>query len=283
VLLGVATAVAWESRQRRQTVRMARAVPSDILLPDGYMAQGITCNLSNGGVQASIHGPIHAGVGDPVRFVFPLLDGTATLPATVVAIEEEMLRAKFDSLNLHETEALTMILYARADTWLGPRKARERDHPMRSLGHILRLSLYGLAQTAGSLRGNSWRSKKRIAAKGGLATSVVPILLLAVLAGAMLLGAATVPNLLAAFLENSQSSVIWQTVSVLRGTRFASLRIGSGSTMAGKIPSLARQTIVLSEFPVLILLVVTIFCFAMAALMWAMVRRRARARLQGID
>jgi hypothetical protein len=218
-----------------------------------------------------------------VRFVFPLLDGTATLPATMVAIEEEMLRAKFDSLNLHETEALTMILYARADTWLGPRKARERDHPMRSLGHILRLSLYGLAQTAGSLRGNSWRSKKRIAAKGGLATSVVPILLLAVLAGAMLLGAATVPNLLAAFLENSQSSVIWQTVSVLRGTRFASLRIGSGSTMAGKIPSLARQTIVLSEFPVLILLVVTIFCFAMAALMWAMVRRRARARLQGID
>jgi type II secretory pathway pseudopilin PulG len=31
------------------------------------------------------------------------------------------------------------------------------------------------------------------------------------------------------------------------------------------------------------LLVVTIFCFAMAALMWAMVRQRARARLQGID
>ncbi len=182
-LLGVATAVARESRQRRQSVRITKAVPSDILLPDGYMAQGITCNLSNGGVLARIHGPIHAGVGDPLRFVFPLLDGTATLPATVVAIDEESLRAKFNSLNLQETEALAMILYSRADTWLCPREAREADHPMRSLGRILRLSLYGLSQTAGSLLGNPWRSNKRSAAKGGLAASVVPILLLGVLAG----------------------------------------------------------------------------------------------------
>ena len=182
-LLGVATAVARESVQRRQSVRITKAVPSDILLPDGYMAQGITCNLSNGGVLARIHGPIHAGVGDPLRFVFPLLDGTATLPATVVAIEEETLRAKFNSLNLQETEALAMILYSRADTWLCPREAREADHPMRSLGRILRLSLYGLSQTAGSLLGNSWRSNKRSAAKGGLAASVVPALLLGVLAG----------------------------------------------------------------------------------------------------
>jgi cellulose synthase (UDP-forming) len=262
-------------------------VPSDILLPDGYMAQGITCNLSNGGVQASIHGPIHAAVGDPVRFVFPMLDGTATLPATVVAIEDETLRAKFDSLNLQETEALTMILYSRADTWLGPRKARERDHPMRSLGHILRLSLYGLAQTVGSLMGNLCRSNKKTAAKSGMATSVIPVLLLAVLAGASARDArgaqAAGADFHASIVEHSQSSAIAQRASVLRVTRFASYRTGSGSTMAGKIPLLARQMIVLSEVPVLILLVVTIFCFAMAALMWAMVRQRARARLQGID
>jgi cellulose synthase (UDP-forming) len=285
VLLGVATAVAWESRQRRQTVRMARAVPSDILLPDGYMAQGITCNLSNGGVQARFQGPIHARAGDPVRFVFPLLDGTATLPATVVAIEDDTLRAKFDSLNLQEAEALTMILYSRADTWLGPRKARERDHPMRSLGHILRLSLYGLAQTAGSLMGNPWRSKKWAAAKGGLATSVVPILLLAMLAGVSLRDArgaqASGAKSHAAIVETSQSSAISQTLNMLRNTRFASSRIGTGCYIAGKVPLLARATNVLTEFPWLIILVVVIFCFPMSALIYAMVRRRARARLQG--
>lgn len=287
VLLGVATAVAWESRQRRQTVRMARAIPSDILLPDGYMAQGITCNLSNGGVQASIHGPIHAAVGDPVRFVFPMLDGTATLPATVVTVEGETLRAKFDSLNLQEAEALTMILYSRADTWLGPREAREPDHPMRSLGRILRLSLYGLAQTGGSWMGNPWRSRKGTAANRGLATSVVPILLLAVLAavsprdarGVQAAGAGSQ----VAIVQTSQSSAISQTVSMLRGTRFASCQIGTICTMVGKVPLLARATNVLTEFPWLIALVVVIFCFPMAALIFAMVRRRARARLQGTE
>jgi hypothetical protein len=216
-----------------------------------------------------------------------MLDGTATIPATVVAIEDDTLRAKFDSLNLQETEALTMILYSRADTWLGARKAREPDHPMRSLGHILRLSLYGLAQTAGSLMGNLWRSNKKTAAKGGMATSVVPVLLLAVLAGASARDArgaqAAGADFHAAIVENSQSYAISQTVSVLRGTRFASYRTGSGSTMAGKVPSLARQTIVLSELPCLIVLVLAIFCFPMAMVIWAMVRRRARARLQGID
>ena len=46
MILGVATAVSWESRQRRQTVRVALAVPSDVILADGSMIQGITSDLS---------------------------------------------------------------------------------------------------------------------------------------------------------------------------------------------------------------------------------------------
>ncbi len=180
VLLGVAIAVARESRQRRHTVRMARTVPSDILLGDGSVAQGVTSDISNGGVQARIQGPIHAAVGDSVRFVFPVLDGTATLPARVIAVEGEMLRAKFDSLSLQETEALTMILYSRADTWLSPREEREKDHPLVSLRHILRVSHYGLTQTARSLLGRPWRSK--IAAKQGLSSSAVLLIMLGLLA-----------------------------------------------------------------------------------------------------
>ncbi len=182
MLLGVATAVAWESPQRRHTVRMERAVPSDILLGDGSVAQGITSNLSNGGVQARIEGTIHAGVGDSVRFVFPLLDGTATLPARVIAIEGEMLRAKFDSLNLQETEALTMILYSRADTWLNSREESETERPMSSLRHILGVSLYGLSQTAWSLLGRVWRSNRKIAGEDGVASSAVLLVLLCALA-----------------------------------------------------------------------------------------------------
>ena len=176
-ILGVATAVAWESQQRRQSVRVALAVPSDVILPDGSMIQGITSDLSSGGVRTRIDHTFKAAVGDPIKFVFPVLDGSATLPATIIGIDGSQLRAQFTSLSLQEDEALTMLLYSRADTWLGLGEGREADQPIRSLGRILRLSVRGLSQTM-----SRSKSKKGMS-KGRLATSVVPFVLLGLLGG----------------------------------------------------------------------------------------------------
>jgi cellulose synthase (UDP-forming) len=176
-ILGVATAVAWESQQRRQSVRVAMAVPSDMILPDGSMIQGITCDLSSGGVRTRVDGAVSAKVGEPIKFVFPLLDGSATLPATIIAVEGNELRAQFNPLSLQQDEALTMLLYSRADAWLGWGKAREADNPIRSLGHILKLSLRGLWMTVGGPRSRKEPAKPR------LATSIAPIILLAALTG----------------------------------------------------------------------------------------------------
>ena len=48
----------------------------------------------------------------------------------------------------------------------------------------------------------------------------------------------------------------------------------------GIITILTRKEMQLAESPWLIVLLVVIFCFLMAKLLWAMVRRQARARLQ---
>ena len=177
VILGVATAVAWESQQRRQTVRVAIALPSDVILHDGSMVQGITADLSGGGVRTHVDSPVKSAVGDPIKFVFPLLDGTATLPATVVAADGSELRARFGPLSLQEDEALTMLLYSRADAWLGRDRSPKADNPLRSLAHILKLSLRGLAMTVGVSR------NRKHAAKGTLAAGIAPLVLLALLAG----------------------------------------------------------------------------------------------------
>jgi len=174
-ILGVATAVAWESQQRRNAVRIALAVPSDVILADGSMIQGITADLSNGGVRTQMDCAVKAVVGDQIQFVFPVLDGTATLPATVIGVDGSHLRARFNALSLQEDEALTMLLYSRADAWLGLGETREPDQPIRSLGRILRLSLRGLSQIVSGSRKNHTKST--------LATSVAPIVLLAVLSG----------------------------------------------------------------------------------------------------
>ena len=178
IVLGVATAVAWESQQRRQTVRVAMTVPADVVLADGTIVQGATADLSTGGARINIDRSFTALPGEAVKLVFPVLDGDATLPATVVSADGRSLRVQFDPLTLQEEEALTMVLYSRADTWLGWGEAREVDHPLTSLGRILRISMHGLNITARGLM-----TTKKKSPKGRLATSIAPLLLFAVLAG----------------------------------------------------------------------------------------------------
>ena len=178
VILGVAVAVAWENQQRRQTVRVSMAVQADIHLANGGTVQGVTADMSSGGAMINVAHGFAARPGDSLKITFPVLDGDATLPATVVGLEDNTLRIQFDPLTLQEEEALTMVLYSRADTWLGWGEAREADRPLRSLGLIFQLALQGLSQTFGSF----FKAKKTSAPpKGRLITNIVPLLLAAVL------------------------------------------------------------------------------------------------------
>src|SRR5450756_1951280 len=88
MILGVCVAVAWENQQRRQTVRVTMAVQADILLANGTSAQGVTADMSSGGAMIKVDHDFAANPGDPIRITFPVLDGDATLPATVVGVRD---------------------------------------------------------------------------------------------------------------------------------------------------------------------------------------------------
>jgi cellulose synthase (UDP-forming) len=178
VILGVATSVAWESRQRRQTVRLAMTVPANVRFANGALIHGVTIDLSSGGLMIRMESDFIANPGDAIKFTLPVLDGNATLPATVVGISGSTLRAQFDPLTLQEEEALTLVLYSRADTWLGWGEAREADKPLTSLGRITKLAFFGLTR---ALR--EARKSKDAPPSRKLATSIVPLFLLAVLLG----------------------------------------------------------------------------------------------------
>jgi cellulose synthase (UDP-forming) len=92
-----------------------------------------------------------------------------------------------------------------------------------------------------------------------------------------------VPNFLSVFLKSSQSSDISQSVSVLHGTRFVSYRIGNDVYKVGSLSIWTQVNMLFSEFPWLIVVSTLFFCFFMAVLIRSMLRRRARARLQGND
>ena len=104
-----------------------------------------------------------------------------------------------------------------------------------------------------------------------------------------------VPNFLNVFLKYSQYSDISQSVAVLHGAssttgnnsassaRFTSYRIGNSVYHVGSLSVWIQVTMFFSEFPWMVLLTVAVFCILMAALIRAMLRRRARVRLQGTE
>ena len=147
IILGVCTAVARELRQVRTTVRINVVSPVVARLADGASFAGETINLSPGGSSIRFKQPLQLSPQSRVRLAFPAPAAATELPASVVASEGDILRVHFEGLSIAEEEVLTMVLYSRADSWLGWGESRESDNVLNSLGRIFQISMHGLAQT----------------------------------------------------------------------------------------------------------------------------------------
>ncbi len=280
IVLSVATAVARESQQRRQTVRVSMTVPASVVLPDGSLLQGVTTDVSSGGVMLRGEQALAAAPGDTVNLIFPVLDGEATLPATVVSVEGTSLRAHFEPLTLPQEEALTMVLYSRADTWLGWGEAREVDRPLVSLWRILQLAVHGFAGTVRSVvRSRDGRTQANLAR--GL------MFLLCLSAGYV--GAAEAQT--SPLAQNGISH--GSSVSLTGSNPFGAVAVVSPSVYVSGPNSpdtsdvSAKKALplwrwLLSKARAVVLLAVAPACFLNVTVLRGLLRRHARRRLQGL-
>ncbi|HEY1902123.1 MAG TPA: UDP-forming cellulose synthase catalytic subunit [Terracidiphilus sp.] len=168
VILGVCTAVAREMKQVRTAVRIKVAVLLTARLADDRLIAGETIDMSSGGASIRIQDGAEFAPQTELRLAFPSQSVTTELPATVVSVEGSVLRLRFDDVTIAEQELLTMVLYSRADSWLGWGESREADNVLRSMGRIFQISLQGLMHTFQSLFG----IKNNRAAKKSTALSV---------------------------------------------------------------------------------------------------------------
>ena len=162
IILGVTTAVARELRQLRTTVRIAIVTPVFAAAPDGRVVAGETIDMSSGGTSIRFNEPLDLPPLTELRLAFPMPAGNNELRATVVSVDGSVLRVKFDDLSIAEQEVLTMVLYSRADSWLGWGEARESDNVLRSLLRIFQISMHGLVATAQSLFNFQKSNKKKV-------------------------------------------------------------------------------------------------------------------------
>jgi cellulose synthase (UDP-forming) len=151
MILGVTTAVAREMRQLRTTVRINIVTPIMARLADGRMIAGETIDMSSGGSSIRFNEVITADPDSEIRLAFPLPAVSTDLPATVVSCDGAVMRVRFEDLSIAEQEVLTMVLYSRADSWLGWGESRESDNVLRSMGRIFQISMHGLVSTFQSL------------------------------------------------------------------------------------------------------------------------------------
>lgn len=190
VILGVCTAVARELRQMRSAVRINVVTPVIARLSGDRYVTGETIDMSSGGTSIRLSEAADLEPEAELRLAFPMPTPGVDLPAVVVSSEGSVLRVRFDNLSIPEQEVLTMVLYSRADSWLGWGESRESDDVLRSLSRIFRISMHGLATTFRSL----FTDKDRAQGKSGslsVARTSVLFLAAALSLGAMRMEAQT--------------------------------------------------------------------------------------------
>jgi cellulose synthase (UDP-forming) len=147
VILGVCVSVARELKQRRTSARISVATPILADLPDGRLLAGETMDMSSGGTSIRFGEALQLAPETKLRVVFPSPAAGCSVPATVVASEGSIQRVRFENLSIAEEEVLTIVLYSRADSWLGWGQSRSEDNALRSLGRVFLISMHGLAST----------------------------------------------------------------------------------------------------------------------------------------
>jgi cellulose synthase (UDP-forming) len=150
VILGVAAAVAYEQKQRRQSVRIEAKIPLRIDLPNGRRMAGISLDMSVGGASLELTESADFSVGDVFKVAFPEHAGEAEIGARVVGQNKMELRLEFLVPTIAEQETLTRALYSRADAWISSAESKEADRPFISLARVVRLSIYGIYQISRS-------------------------------------------------------------------------------------------------------------------------------------
>jgi len=178
VILGVTTAVARELRQLRSTVRINIVTPVMAKLPDGRLIPGETIDMSSGGTSIRFGEDVDVPPGSSIRLGFPLPAVATDLPSSVISAEGAVLRVQFENLTIAEQEVLTMVLYSRADSWLGWGESRESDNVLRSLSRIFQISMHGLLTTFQSLLTGKDRLESPKRAKKAVATALFAAALL---------------------------------------------------------------------------------------------------------
>jgi len=136
LILGTTVAVAWEKRQLRSEPRVNVRLPAMLRLGMGTTVRAQLRDVSLTGACLVVKEPLEKGT--PV--LLSILSGREErpLPSSVVEHRGNLLRVKFDELNLQEQSWLVGAVFGRADAWVTWGQQYKKDFALGTFLELIR-------------------------------------------------------------------------------------------------------------------------------------------------
>lgn len=148
IVLGGAVAVAAESRQVRQSHRVAASMPVHVMTTNGRAYAAIMSDYSDSGAALNLNGPASFVVGERVSLLLPRGAREFVFPAVVVRRTDTALGLYLSDLTLQQQIDFVQCTFARSDAWITAGQQFTLDRPMSSFGDVVKLSLEGYKRLA---------------------------------------------------------------------------------------------------------------------------------------
>jgi len=166
-ILTTAISVGREAKQARASIRIPLDKPATLYFDDGYVADGMIRDISFTGLSVEAPDGLVSEARKIVDIDIPGPHGAWCFPVETIASDANIVRMRFEPLNMDAERWLTSAMMGRADAWIGPDaeaagKVKEQSSLVAGL-KILGIAtsvLFNLRQPRGKLR----RQKSSIAA-----------------------------------------------------------------------------------------------------------------------
>lgn len=143
VILAVCTAVAWEQREIRRSVRITAELPARLKLADGTEVDVRTVDLSEGGVMLRLPRSVSLALGSRVQVALLPDVQLVWTDADITRSSGDILAMKFAKLSLPQERQLIYAIFGRADAWLHWAERRPADKVGTSFGKLFALGIGG--------------------------------------------------------------------------------------------------------------------------------------------
>lgn len=175
LILLAAIAAALETRQVRQTVRLAVNLPILMYLADGRVVRSESVDISMGGARLRYKGGELSAPVEEIEIQYgesPLILGT-----DMVNARDGYVQLRYKPLSIAQRRDLVAIVMGRPDAWLKTHPTQE-DNPLRSLWNVIRSGALLVRRPTRRSPGNATKARK----PRGFARALMPAAALVVVA-----------------------------------------------------------------------------------------------------